>query len=211
MKEYGDEAFIALLREAQEEARNRDIQKGTVWSGGEELLFTEREILKKKLWIWLPEDFKIVGTETTKQKYLGENRPDIIYANPEMTVMVTFSRQKLAAGLEKEVSSFVHCQIQELYSADSIIEKKIVHAGGMEMECLIFVTPAIDTMIYNQMFFLPLEGKLLIGNCSCLAQEQDEWEELFGQMLASIRTVDVRTITECTQIFTGYLHIVSDI
>jgi len=192
MKEYGDEYFIYLLREAQEQARNRDIQKGSVWTGGEELLFAEREVLKKKLWIWLPEDFKILGRELAKLKYPDENRPDIIYTNPQTTVNIAFSRQALAAGFEKEACSFVCQQIQKLHPGSSILDRKTVRAGEMELECLVFVTLAEDAMIYNQMFFLPLEGRLLIGNCNCRAQEQDEWEELFAQMIASIRTADSR-------------------
>lgn len=192
MEEYGDEDFICLLREAQEQARNKDIQKGSVWMGGEELLFAEREILKKKLWIWLPEDFSILGKELAELKYPNEKHPDIIYTNPEATVNVAFSRQTLAAGLEKEVCCRLHQQLQYLYPDSIFLDRKTVRAGEMERECLIFVAPAEDAMIYNQMFFMALEEKLLIGNCSCLAQEQDDWEELFVQMIASIRTADSR-------------------
>lgn len=189
-EEYGDEDFIYLLREAQEEARNKDIQKGAVYAGGEELLFTEREILKKKLWMRLPADFKILDKETARLKYPNENRPDIIYADTKAEVNVAFSRQALAAGFEKEVCALVQHWIEDLYEDSRILDRKTVRAGGMEIECLIFTVPAEDAAVYSQMVFLPLEGKVLIGNCSCLAQEQDEWEELFAQMLASIRTAD---------------------
>lgn len=190
MKGYGDEEFIYLLREMQFEARNKDIQKGMVWTSGEGLLFTEREILKKKLWIWLPNDFQILGKEMAKLKYPSEKRPDIIYTNVETTVSITFSRLTLAAGEEKKGCALMRQQLKELYADGSILGGGTVQAKGLELECLIFMSPAWDAMIYNQMFFMPLEGRLMIGNCSCLAQEKDEWEGLFGQMLASIRTAD---------------------
>lgn len=54
MKEYGDEGFIHYLREELENARNQDIQKGSVWMGGEEMLFSEREIIKKSFGCGFP-------------------------------------------------------------------------------------------------------------------------------------------------------------
>ena len=56
MKEYGDEGFIALLREGRAEAK-KDIRKGKVLADGQVLEFREREIIKKMLWMWLPDGF----------------------------------------------------------------------------------------------------------------------------------------------------------
>lgn len=47
MKEYGDEPFIRFVREKQVMGRNWDIRKGSVWPDGEEMLFAEREVIKK--------------------------------------------------------------------------------------------------------------------------------------------------------------------
>lgn len=187
MKEYGDEEFIQLLREGLEDARNQDIRKGSVWVGGDEVLFTEREIMKKKLWMWLPQDFRLLGQERAERKYPDENGPDIIYTNPQTTVNVTFSPQTLAGGYEKEICIFMERQIRESYPGSSILGIKTISAGELPIECLEFVVPAMDARIYNQMFFMPLDARLLIGNCNCLEQERDEWEEVFDQMQASIR------------------------
>lgn len=46
MKEYGDEGFIALLREGRAEAK-KDIRKGKVLADGQVLEFREREIIKR--------------------------------------------------------------------------------------------------------------------------------------------------------------------
>ena len=42
--------------------------------------------------------------------------------------------------------------------------------------------------IYNLMFFTPLKGRLFMGSCNCFAQDQEDWKDLFVQMIASIRT-----------------------
>ena len=187
MKEYGDELLIQFLREELENAKNQDIRKGSVWVAGDEVLFPEREIMKKKLWMRLPQDFSLLDKELAKWKYPDENRPKIIYTNPEITVNVTFSPQTLAGGSEKEVCLCIEQQLGERCPQCSILGRETAAAGHLQLECLKFTVPAEDFRIYNQMFFMTLEGRLLIGNCNCLAQEREDWEMFFDQMLSSIR------------------------
>ena len=92
MKEYGDEGFIALLREGRAEAK-KDIRKGKVLADGQVLEFREREIIKKMLWMWLPDGFGPLSGEMARLKYPSVNRPDIIYTNPGTTINVTFSHK----------------------------------------------------------------------------------------------------------------------
>lgn len=190
MKKYGDEQFIEMLREGQEEARNRDIQKGSVFACGRELLFQEREILKKQMWIWLPDEFAPLGKELVKVKYPNENRPQIIYTNPETTVNISFSHrwEKLEAGQEAQVRDAIGQVILNVFPACGSIGKESVQAAENEVAWMDFVTPGVDTRIYNLMFFTTLKGRLFMGNCNCLADDQDEWKGLFVQMLATIRT-----------------------
>lgn len=189
MKEYGDEGFIHYLREELENARNQDIQKGSVWMGGEEMLFSEREIIKKKLWMWLPVDFKHLDEEIVCQKYPGENRPDIIYTSEDTTVNVCFSYQQpiMADGRIKEFCDGMEQAVRNLFTDESILDRKPLQMDEIEAECLAFETPAADAQIYNRMIFMSLEGRLLIVTCNCLAYYRDDWEELFEQMIASIR------------------------
>ncbi len=190
MKKYGDEQFIEMLREGQEEARNRDIRKGSVFVWEKELLFKEREIWKDRMWIWLPDDFDILGEEMVKLKYPSENRPQKIYSNPETTVNVSFSHrnEKLAKGQEAEVCNSIGQVIESLYPGCVILGRGEVEIGEGQVAWMDFITPAMDARIYNLMFFTPLKGRLLIGSCNCLEQDMEEWKELFLQMLASIRS-----------------------
>lgn len=185
MKDYGDEQFINLLRKRQENSRNTDIRKGSVWRCGEELLFAEREIMKKRLWIWLPKNFSILSKELALIKYPDNNCPDIIYTDPATTVIVSFTQLELKAGEEQKACASIEWQIRETYGDTSVRGTETLHAGEMEIPCLISVTPALDAMVYNRMFFLPLDGKVCLGVCNCL--EQDDWKELFVQMVTFVR------------------------
>lgn len=185
MKDYGDEQFIHLLRMRQQSGWNKDIKKGSVLAGGEEQQFAEREIIKKRLWIWLPKNFSILSEELALIKYPDHNCPDIIYTDQTTTVIVSFTQMEMEAGKEKEACASMERQLREVYGEESVRGVETLHAGKMEIPCLISVTPALDAVVYNRMFFIELEGKVCLGACNCL--EQDDWKEFFVQMVTSVR------------------------
>ncbi|MCI8892914.1 MAG: hypothetical protein HFH34_16610 [Eubacterium sp.] len=192
MKEYGDEAFIRMLQENQEEAKNKDIRQGSVFVEDQELVFREHEILKEQLWMWMPDTFAPLSRELMRIKYPNENRPDHIWSNPQTTINVSFShrQEKMEPGEAGEVRGYMGQVIGHLYPSSSILDQDLVKADQHEHEIawMDFVTPAMDTQIYNLMFFTSLKGRLLMGSCNCLAHEQEEWKGLFIQMILSIRT-----------------------
>lgn len=189
MKEYGDEGFISLLRERREETV-RDISSGNVLIDGKNIAFGEREAIKGKMWLWMPDEFGPLSKELARLKYPNENRPDIIYTNKETTVNVTFShkREKLKEGEEEEIRNYMKEIVKRVQTSSEMIEEGTVKT---EEGCLLvwfdFVTSAIDTDIYNLMFFSSLEGRLLIGSCNCLEADRGDWKELFLQMLGTAR------------------------
>ncbi len=189
MERYGDEDFIQFLRQSQEAARNRDIKKGSVWADGRNIVFSEREILKKQFWIWMPDDFVRMSQEMARLKYPNESRPEIIYTSEDSTLNITFSKklQSLEPGQEEQVRDDIKLLIQRLYPSGSIIESLTVQADDNRLAWFDFISPAIDMDVYNLMFFTSLKGKLLMGSCNCLSGEQDMWKDLFLQMLASVR------------------------
>ena len=190
MERYGDEGFIRLIRQGQEESRNRDIQKGSVWINGSELLFVEREVFKKKLWMWMPDSFTLLPKELAHLKYPNESRPGIIYTGKETTTNVTFALKsdKMNPGQEEEFRDYMEQILLRLYPSSNTIGKGTEKSGKLALAWFDFITPAIDSEIYNLMFYTALEGKLLMGTMNCLSADQDGWQEYFMQMLASMRT-----------------------
>ena len=190
MKQFGDESFIRVLRESQEDSRNQDIHQGSVFVEDQELVFQEREILKDLLWMWMPDVFAPLNKELVRIKYPSENRPDRIYSNPQTTVNISFShkQEKMESGQAGEVRDYMGQVIENLYPSSSIMEKDSVKYGENEVVWMDFVSPAMDIQIYNLMFFTSLKGRLFMGSCNCPAHEQEDWKGLFLQMISSMRT-----------------------
>ena len=189
MNQYGDEAFIQVLRETQENAKNTNIREGSVWAGDKELLFEEHEIWKGQLWMWLPKDFGILNEKYTQMKY-PSGRLDVIYSNKETTINISFmyKQEKLEPGEEKEICGYLGQIVRNLYPTGDVLGESCVQAGENEVACVEFVTPAMDGTIYNMMFVTSLKGRMILGTCNCLKEDQEDWRDLFVQMLETIRT-----------------------
>lgn len=191
MKKYGDETLIRILQDGLKDAGNTDIQKGSVRAGDQKLVFMEQEIVKNQMWMWLPKQFTLLSKEYAKIKYPSENRPALIYSNPETTVNLTFShkQEKLAAGQEAEVCDAFGQVMRRLYPTCRILQQGLVQARNNQAAWMDFVVPAMDTAIYNLLFVTPVKGRMLIGTCNCPQPDQEDWEDLFVQMITTIRTV----------------------
>lgn len=192
MEKYGDEDFIQILKERQEEARNRDIRQGNVFINGSDMAFHEREIIKRQLWMWLPDEFDLLSQDMARLKYPAEGRPDIIYTSQDMTVNISFSKKTagMRPGEEEMIRDNVKVMIRRLYPPGSFIDAQTEEAEKSRLAWFDFVSPALDMDIYNLMFFTSLHGKLLTGACNCLSGDKDDWKDVFLQMLASVRTAD---------------------
>ncbi len=77
--------------------------------------------------------------------------------------------------------------VEKVQPASEMLEAGTVEAEKGRLAWFDFVTPAIDTDIYNLMFFSALKGRLLIGSCNCLKGDYEDWRGLFLQMLGTVR------------------------
>lgn len=190
MEKYGDEGFISLLRRKNELARNKNIREGIVWDGDEALEFQEREIVKRQVWMWLPKVFGYLSKEHAKLKYPNENRPDIIYTSPDTTINISFftnRKEALPAGAEQGFRDNMEQIFYVMHPSCSTIEKKTVQSEMSLIAWFDTITPAMDSEIYNLMYFTSFKERLFMGSCNCLRADMDVWKDFFIQMLASLR------------------------
>lgn len=194
-KNFGDEEFIYHMglqtqkqereREAQEKHKN-NILDGYIIIGDEEILFDQTKILDECMSIIMPKKFELMSKEIADIKYPSINRPDIIYTTPETDINFTLSLQeeiienKDIPEAKDLIQNAMKRMIQKVISSDTIEvnEKNIAYFD--------YISPALDTDIYNLMFFMSVDGCLLIGSCNCPDDGMNEWKPVFMQMLESI-------------------------
>lgn len=193
MKQYGDEDFIYLIKEEaggeEGAAHENHIEDGYILLHDEKILFKEMPVSEDEFSMILPEMFEPMEKGLAELKYPSVNRPDFILTNPATTINLTFSHKadKMVEGQAGEAKDAIQKVIMKLHPESKVMESKVVQVDGRDIAYFDFVTPAIDTDIYNLMFFFSLKGTMLMGAFNCLKEDMGDWKGIAIQMLGSIR------------------------
>jgi hypothetical protein len=148
----------------------------------------KKQILNDKVEILLPKNFGIMPEDMLKLKYPSTNRPTLVYSDEDGAVNIAFnyttnraSQQQIENYKDVFVSTF-----ESSYPTAVWGEKGIKEINGRKVGILEVTTPAIDTKIYNLLFFTDLEGKLLICTFNCTSNKKSLWLESAKKILNSL-------------------------
>lgn len=192
MKKYGDEDFIFLIGEVEQEdtgePHENKITDGYIILEDEKHLFSEKVILDQGFSMIMPEEFIEMPKEIARIKYPSAQRPDIIWSNEETTINITFTlkEEQLAEEESEELRDLMKVILLRTNPGLKEIVSEKIEVEEKTIAYLEFVSPAIDADVYNLMIFLSLKERLLMGSFNCLLPDKSDWRELFFQMLHSI-------------------------
>jgi hypothetical protein len=145
-------------------------------------------VLNDKVEILLPKEFEIMSEDIMRLKYPSERRATLIYTDKKGEINVAFNhttfeatQQQIEAYKEHFVLAFKNAFPSADWKATGVKEINGRKVGYMEL-----VSPAIDTKIYNLIFFTDLEGRLLLCTFNCIEKEQKDWIEPAQQIMNSM-------------------------
>lgn len=154
---------------------------------GEIIQFDTISILSDKISLLIPTTFSIMSEDMAKIKYPNERRPSIIYTNDSASVNIAFnytqnqaSNENLQAIMDSLKESF-----DNLYPSAQWYTSEVKTINDKDIGVLELITPAIDTEIYNLMWFTDIDGKLLIATFNCTKEQMDEWKPVGETILSS--------------------------
>lgn len=162
---------------------------------GQLIEFVEKTILEDRLKIYLPDFFEIMSAEMAALKYPSARRPELIYTNPDTTINLSFNHTatKLKTDItEEEMTEFKDYMlevIQKMQPAAEILSEGVEEINGQQLGYLEFVTPALDTDIYNFNFLVELQGRALICSFNCIAEKMTDWKVAAKGMMQTVEIV----------------------
>jgi hypothetical protein len=163
---------------------------GLVWFAGttSKIELEKRLLLDDKVEILLPTDFEPMSEELLKLKYPFERRPTLVYTDETGGINVAFNHtpSKLT---QPEIELFRKEFVKMLSNAHPSAKWKntgVEEINGRKVGFLELITPAIDTDIYNLMFFTDLEGRMLLCTFNCVVKKHKIWLEPAKQMMNSL-------------------------
>lgn len=149
-----------------------------------------QSILDGKVEIKLPNDFGEMSEEIAKFKYPQNNRPTLIYTDEAAAVNVAFNLKQnvptTQAGIKFLHNSFVQ-SMESSYPSAEWKGKGIKTINGKKVGYIELITPAMDTKVYNLVFFTDLDGKLLLCTFNCTMELMNEWKSSAKEIMNSLK------------------------
>ena len=133
----------------------------------------------------IPKDFGIMSQEYLEVKYPLEDRPSLVYTNEDGSINIGYSVKE--TSLDNDEAEETTKQVANIYddifdSVDFDIIKKDEHNIGM----LKFISPAVDSNIYNHLMIMSVDGKVVMVSFNCMEKDMDEWKDVGDFILKSI-------------------------
>ncbi len=148
--------------------------------------FKETHVLSDKVSVMLPEGLTDMPLGIAKIKYPSEQRPQVIMTSDDGTVNFTFSLYD---------TEFNERQIEDALGQFKAVIRKVnpafifydfVVESDKALGWFDFKSYGLDEQIYNVMYLLPVEGKLMHGIFNCLYRDILEWKEPVHQIMMSV-------------------------
>lgn len=148
--------------------------------------FKETHVLSDKVSVMLPEGLTDMPLGIAKIKYPSEQRPQVIKTSDDGTVNFTFSLYD---------TEFNERQIEDALGQFKAVIRKVnpafifydfVVESDKTLGWFDFKSYGLDEQIYNVMYLLPVEGKLMHGIFNCLYRDILEWKEAVHQIMMSV-------------------------
>jgi hypothetical protein len=143
--------------------------------------------LNKGVMIFIPVNFSVMDAETLALKYPNAgHRPSEVYTNERGTINVALNhtQNKATEANLPDVKKAMETQFNR--APFTFIKSELKEMNGSQFVILEFISPAVDTKIYNLMAIASLEGRLVMITFNCTEAERKEWEATGKKIIGSI-------------------------
>lgn len=148
-----------------------------------------RSLLNDKVELKIPKGFTVMTEEMLKLKYPSERRPKLVYTNETggINVALNLTQNRADQGLIDAYAENLVQTFKNIYPSAEWKGSGVVVVNGRKLGYMELVTPAIDTEIYNLMFFTDFEGQLLLCTFNCTKKSIEEWQPTAKEIMNSLK------------------------
>ncbi|WP_046215136.1 hypothetical protein [Paenibacillus wulumuqiensis] len=176
------------FKSENESLNKADVRQLLLSIGESSVPFHEASLLDHQINIHKPKLFRLMTEQEAAIKYPSERRPTLIYTNNNATINLTFNHTNSLLDYQ-EIEEFTQA-MATILQANQPVRQWIGHglytAGEQQYGYCEFISPALNTDIYNLMFFASLQGKALVGGFNCIESDQTNWQPIAWAMLESL-------------------------
>ncbi|MBK6966525.1 MAG: hypothetical protein IPH20_22165 [Bacteroidales bacterium] len=145
-------------------------------------------LLNGKIELKIPEDFELMKEDMLKVKYPMESRPTLVFTNESGGINVALNHTQNKADQDM-ITAYKDNLVQtfkSVYPSAKWKDSGVKEINGRKVGYMELVTPAMDTEIYNLLFFTDLEGRLLICTFNCTKKDIKDWTPVGKEIMNSL-------------------------
>ena len=160
--------------------------------GGQLIEFAERHLVEDKIAVMIPIDFKEMDQESAKIKYPMEQRPGTILTDYTGTINILFSYmdEHITNADVEPIRDKMLTTMRRVNPGVKPHDTGLEIISGQNVAYVEFTHNAIDSKMYNLMYFMELDGKTLMGIINCPTRRIKYWQEPAREMMRSIRLLN---------------------
>ncbi len=149
----------------------------------------KRSLLNNRIELKIPKTFSIMAEDMMRTKYPSERRPGLVYTNASggINVALNLTQNPADQSMIVPYKDNLMQTFKSLYPSAEWKSSGVKEVNGRKVGYLELVTPAIDTEIYNLLFFTDLDGKLLLCTFNCTKNNMAEWTPAAKEIMGSLK------------------------
>lgn len=200
--EHVDEKIIKALN-AHKSGAQGTIETG-MYIREERYEFGRIELFEQKMSILLPTTFMDMPLEQARLKYPMEQRPQIIKTNSAGDINFTFSLidQNINNAQVKQIMQFFKNVLKMAQPTNVFHEENVEQIGDITVSWFDYVSNGYDKKIFNLVYLLPIDGKLMHGIFNCAIDDAENWRAVALDVMRSITDISAQGGT----VHAGFTH-----
>ncbi len=207
--QYKDEELLKAKKAIAEEERRRESKKNLEQEAeesiydekvhiiGEEVHFERREFPELGVSIYMPDCFFRFSDDVAKQLYPLGSTPSHIFGgqNINFQMLLTQTTHQVPDEGMKTFVEMAAKLLDAMGPKTTIIEKRTEEKTTSSDEnfhigTLSFVSKAVDTTVYNEQFYISIEGRLLMGSVTFPSKYKKRMIPLAKEIIGSVELIE---------------------
>ena len=184
---YVDEMFIKDLNQYKKESYG-GLEQG-FYIKEEHYTFKRVSFFQDRMSVMLSEQFIDLPEAIVKLKYPSEQRPKIIKSSKDGSINFAFTladEVPLAKENVTYITDTMRNGLKNINPSITMGEAGTMDVANTTLSWFEFQNNAFDGTIYNIMYCIPIDGKMMHGLFNCLVQDKEAWRKVVFEVMKSI-------------------------
>ena len=148
----------------------------------------KKNLFDNKLEILVPKGWKPMKEELLKIKYPGPKPPTLVYSDVSGGTSLAFNHtdSRATPDMLEKYKEVLKSAMMGAYPEAEWKEEGIKEINGKKTGFYKVITDTNSGKIFNQLFFIDMDGRLLICSFNCVKDRMTTWEKTADEIMNSL-------------------------